>query len=88
MSLVSSPQEPSARPSATVREHVIVRVRCAHCHGAVELECEGLQGFWGYQTYNEWFCPHCRKQNHARTSGAVVSARVPIDGDATPSRKT
>jgi hypothetical protein len=56
---------------------VILQVCCAHCAGAVELECEGLPGFWGYETYNEYFCPHCRKQNHQRSSGAVVTARVP-----------
>jgi hypothetical protein len=60
---------------------VILRVHCAHCHGAVELECEGLPGFWGYETYNEYFCPHCRKQNHQRSAGAIVSARVPADED-------
>ena len=53
-------------------------VRCAHCHGTAELECEGRQGFWGYLTYNEYFCPHCRKQNIVRTPGAVVSARAAI----------
>ena len=57
-------------------EPVILRVRCAHCDGAVELECEGLPGFWGYQTYNEYACPHCRKQNHVRSSGAVIVARA------------
>jgi len=67
-----SPAEPA---------HVMLKVRCAHCHGAVELECEGLPGFWGYRTYNEYFCPHCRKQNHERTPGAVISAR-PMENDA------
>ena len=42
----------------------------------MELECEGLQGFWGYLTYNEYFCPHCRKQNHALSTGAVVATRA------------
>ena len=56
-------------------EHVILRVRCAHCSGAIELECEGLPGFWGYQTYNEYAWPHCRKQNHVRSSGAVIVGR-------------
>jgi hypothetical protein len=67
---------------------VIRRVRCAHCRRGVELICEGLQGFWGYQTHNEYICPHCRKQNHERTPGAVLSARVPSGGDPTPSRTT
>jgi hypothetical protein len=38
-----------------------------------------LSGFWGYKTYNEYACPHCRKQNHERTAGTVVSARVAVD---------
>ena len=59
----------------TAPSHVIEHVQCASCHRAVDLECQGLPGFWGYRTYNEYFCPYCRKQNHARTSGAVVSAR-------------
>ena len=59
--------------------HVILSARCAHCEGAVELECEGLPGFWGYRTYTEYFCPHCRKQNHYRGPGAVLFARVLAD---------
>lgn len=77
---------PGEHPSD--QAHVVLCVRCAHCHGAVELECEGLQGFWGYETYNEYFCPHCRKQNHERTPGAVITARVPTDSDPTPSPRT
>jgi hypothetical protein len=57
--------------------HVVSITESACCRRDVELECEGLQGFWGYETYNEYFCPYCRKQNHERTSGAVVSARAP-----------
>jgi hypothetical protein len=57
-------------------QHVILRVRCASCRGVVELECEGLPGFWGYRTYNEYACPHCRKQNHALSPGAVIVARA------------
>ena len=55
----------------------LMRVTCPSCHGAVELECRGVDGFWGYETYNEYFCPYCRKQNHQRTAGAIVSARTP-----------
>ena len=57
---------------------VTLRVLCASCQGAVELECAGLSGFWGYHTYNEYACPHCRKQNHERTPGAILSARVAV----------
>ena len=42
---------PGASPGA--QAHVVLCVRCAHCHGTADLECEGLQGFWGYLTYNE-----------------------------------
>ena len=42
----------------------------------IELECRGLQGFWGYLTYNAYVCPHCRKQNHALSTGAVIAARL------------
>ena len=68
-----------ARPQGSEPAHVHLLVQCAHCRGAVELECVGLSGFWGYKTYNEYFCPHCRKQNHARTAGNIVSARVAVD---------
>ena len=54
---------------------VLQNVQCASCKGAVELGCEGLGGITMYETYNEYFCPHCRKQNHARTAGHIVSAR-------------
>jgi hypothetical protein len=66
-------------PSTAAPAHVLLRVQCGSCLGAVDLECEGLQGFWGYETHNEYFCPHCRKQNHHRTTGSIVSARVPMD---------
>jgi hypothetical protein len=62
---------------------VIQRASCAHCGIDVELECAGLQGFWGYHTHNEYFCPRCRKQNHARTPGAILSVRVAGAGDGT-----
>ncbi len=54
---------------------VMLNVQCAHCHGAVELECEGLPAYLGYETYHEYFCPHCRKRNTQLTSGAIVAAR-------------
>jgi hypothetical protein len=56
--------------------HTRSTVECTSCRRAVEIECEGLPGFWGYRTYNEFFCPYCGKQNHALTSGAIVSARA------------
>lgn len=56
---------------------VVLRVQCASCDGPVELSCEGLHGTVMYETYNEYFCPHCRKQNHARTPGHILSAHPP-----------
>ena len=56
--------------------HVFARVECANCQAALELECEPLPGFYGYRTHNEFFCPTCRKQNHARTTGAIVAVRL------------
>jgi hypothetical protein len=50
-------------------------VHCGSCKGLVELSCAGLGGTVMYETYNEYFCPYCRKQNHARTPGHIVSAR-------------
>ena len=53
--------------------HVMLSVHCAHCRGAVELECEGLPAYLGYQTYHEYACPHCKKQNIQRTTGEIVA---------------
>lgn len=66
--------------------HTIASARCASCQGAIELDCEGLTGFWGYKTYNEYSCPHCGKQNHALSTGAVVAARVPAGRGAAMER--
>jgi hypothetical protein len=55
---------------------VLLRVHCDSCRGEVELACEGFVGIVRYETYNAYFCPHCRKQNHARTAGAIVSVRA------------
>lgn len=63
-------------PISMARPHLFVRVRCASCDAPLELECEGLPGFWGYQTYNEFHCPQCRKRNFQRTSGAIVAVRL------------
>jgi hypothetical protein len=67
---------PGAADEAQRAGHVLQRARCAHCDAELELECEPLSGFYGYRTYNEYFCPRCRKQNHARTTGAIVAARL------------
>jgi len=62
--------------SVAPNAHVILTVHCAHCRAEVVLECEGLPAYLGYQTYHEYACPHCRKQNIQRTSGAILSARA------------
>jgi len=49
---------------------------CASCGGAVVLSCEGISGYAGYRTFNEYLCPHCQKLNHAHTFGAIVSVRT------------
>jgi hypothetical protein len=58
--------------------HPFVVDHCASCGEAVNLECEGVSGVAGYRTHNEYFCPHCRKQNHALTAGAIVAARAAL----------
>jgi transposase len=58
--------------------NVTVTARCANCGGSVELECEPLPLYQGYQTFNEYTCPHCHKHDVHRTSGAIVEARKPV----------
>ena len=43
------------RVTLTSPAHVVVEGTCASCHRLLDLECAGLQGFYGYQTYNEYF---------------------------------
>ena len=57
------------------RTSIRVRTTCESCHRALELECEGIAGMAGYETYNEYVCPRCRKLSRARTPGRVISAR-------------
>ena len=64
------------RVTLVAASHVKVQVACTSCQRPVELECEGLGGVWSYPTHNEFFCPFCRKLNHARTPGAIVSVRA------------
>ena len=51
-----------------------MHVVCDSCHSPITLTCEGLGGTTMYETHNEFICPHCGKQNHARTPGAILSA--------------
>jgi hypothetical protein len=51
-------------------------VHCDSCRGAVELDCEGISGVAGYETFNEYSCPHCRKLNRPRTPGHILSIRA------------
>lgn len=57
------------------RSPVRVGATCGSCRGAIALLCEGTAGMAGYETYNEYVCPHCRKSSRARTPGHVISAR-------------
>jgi Zn finger protein HypA/HybF involved in hydrogenase expression len=61
--------------TAALAAPVVLKVHCAHCGGAIELECEALPPYMGYRTYHEYFCPHCRKRNVQITTGAIASAR-------------
>jgi hypothetical protein len=63
-----------------VASHVVLRVTCASCDRPADLECRGLSGYPAYPAYSEYFCPYCRKRNHARTPGGIVSARASSPG--------
>jgi phage FluMu protein Com len=54
---------------------VCLRTSCENCHRAVELECEGIAGPAGYETYSEYVCPSCRKLNRVKTPGNIISTR-------------
>ena len=51
-------------------------VPCGSCRREVELVCEGIAGVAGYETYQEYFCPYCRKLNRPRTPGHIISIRA------------
>lgn len=51
-------------------------VYCTSCARPVQLDLEGTSGVAGYDTYNEFFCPHCRKLNQPRTAGRILAARL------------
>jgi len=51
-------------------------VLCTSCGRPVQLELAGTSGVAGYDTYNEFLCPHCRKVNFPRTAGRILAARV------------
>ena len=54
---------------------VVLNVHCHRCKTLVELVCQGLVGTVMYETYNEYLCPSCGAQNHAKTPGHIVNAR-------------
>ena len=58
----------------------IVASTCASCGAALTLVCEPTQGFWGYQTHNEYFCPECGKRNVVLSPGVVLSSRLKESG--------
>jgi hypothetical protein len=51
-------------------------VHCTNCKRPVELELEGTSGVAGYDTFNPYHCPHCRKLNQPRTAGRILAARI------------
>jgi hypothetical protein len=53
-----------------------LHVACTSCQGGVELACEGLPAYQGYETFNEYHCPHCRKKNVAKTPGHILAVRA------------
>ena len=53
----------------------VVKVACDSCRRGVELECEGIPFYPGYETFNEFICPHCRKKNVAKTPGEILAVR-------------
>lgn len=55
---------------------VRVVVQCDSCKRPVELECEGLSGVAGYEIYQEYLCPYCRKVNRPRTPGHILLVRA------------
>jgi hypothetical protein len=58
----------------TSTRHLLVTERCSNCGTSLQLECEGAPVYLGYRTHNAYICPHCRKQSHALTFGAIVAA--------------
>ena len=64
----------------SVSTHQVVASSCASCGAALTLVCEPTQGFWGYRTYNEYFCPQCTKRNVVLSPGAVLTARPSDSG--------
>ena len=50
-----------------------LKTACTSCQRGVELVCAGRPAYQGYETYNEYICPHCRKKNVARTPGLILS---------------
>jgi hypothetical protein len=56
-------------------KQVTVTTACESCHRGVLLECEGRPAYQGYQTFNEYICPHCRKKNVQLTPGLIVRVK-------------
>jgi hypothetical protein len=55
---------------------VRVAVQCGNCGRGVELECEGISGVAGYEIFQEYHCPYCRKVNRPRTPGHILLVRA------------
>jgi hypothetical protein len=52
---------------------VPLTVLCESCKKPVALTTVGLAGVASYPTYNQFFCPHCRKLNTAKTDGSIAT---------------
>jgi transposase-like protein len=50
-----------------------VTVECASCGASVVLKCEGMSRVDDYPIFSHFDCPHCRKQNTAKTPGHIIS---------------
>jgi hypothetical protein len=54
---------------------------CQNCRRSLTLEIERPIGPAAYDTYNEFWCPHCRKLNRERTPGRILSVAA-VEGTA------
>ena len=56
-----------------VAQSTSITVQCASCRASVVLKCEGLYGVAAYPIYSQYVCPHCGKQDTAKTPGHIIT---------------